>query len=118
MVPSAIQVQFKCNSSAIQVQFKCNSSAIHVQFHNIHHSRLVLKLQYLSIAAMKTRNGSSWASNQPDAQRKKRATAKYKKVDGDKWIIDTSKKGGSVRPSKIGSEERIPFLVIVAGLSL
>ena len=87
------------------MQFKCNSSAIQVQFHNIHHSRLVLKLQYLSIAAMKTRNGSSWASNQPDAQRKKRATAKYKKVDGDKWIIDTSKKGGSVRPIDLGGPQ-------------
>ena len=47
---------------------------------------------------MKPRNGSSWASNQPDAQRKKRATAKYKKVADNKWIIDTSRKHGSVRP--------------------
>ena len=54
---------------------------------------------------MKPRNGSLWASNQPDAQRKKRATAKYKKVDGDKWIIDTSKKGGSVRPIDLGGPQ-------------
>ena len=54
---------------------------------------------------MNTRNGSSWASNQPDAQRKKRATAKYKKVDGDKWIIDTSRKGGSVRPIDLVSQD-------------
>ena len=30
--------------------------------------------------------------------RKRRAAAKYMKTDGDKWIINTSHKLGSVRP--------------------
>ena len=33
-----------------------------------------------------------------DVRRKHRAGLKYKKVEGDKWIIDTGKDRGSVRP--------------------
>ena len=37
--------------------------------------------------------------------RKRRAAAKYKKVDGDRWIIDTSQKVGSVRPIDLVSRD-------------
>ena len=44
--------------------------------------------------------------NKPaEAQRKARAEEKYKKTEGDKWIIDTSKDRGSVRPIDLVSRD-------------
>ena len=37
--------------------------------------------------------------------RKRRAIAKYKKTDGDKWIINTCHKHGSVRPMDLTSRD-------------
>ena len=37
--------------------------------------------------------------------RKRRAIAKYKKTDGDKWIINTCHKHGSVRPIDLTSRD-------------
>ena len=42
----------------------------------------------------------------PTYNRRSRAAAKYKrKYDGDKWIIDTSHKLGSVRPIDLVSRD-------------
>ena len=40
-----------------------------------------------------------------DVRRKHRAGLKYKKVEGDKWIIDTGKDRGSVRPIDLVSRD-------------
>ena len=55
--------------------------------------------------AMSTRDWQNWKANAPGERRKKRAGNKYKKVDGEKWIIDTSKDHGSVRPIDLVSRD-------------
>ena len=54
---------------------------------------------------MSTRDWQNWKANAPSERRKKRARNKYKKVDGEKWIIDTSKDHGSVRPIDLVSRD-------------
>ena len=41
----------------------------------------------------------------PENQRKHRAGLKYKKINDNKWIIDTSKDNGSVRPIDLVSRD-------------
>ena len=46
--------------------------------------------------------GLSWKK---DERRQHRAVLKYKKVEGDKWSIDTSKLRGAVRPIDLVSRD-------------
>ena len=46
--------------------------------------------------------GVSWKK---DERRQHRAALKYKKVEGDKWSIDTSKDRGAVRPIDLVSRD-------------
>ena len=51
------------------------------------------------------RRHDTWLCAVKNYHRKKRAEHKYKKGEGDKWIIDTSKDRGSVRPIDLVSRD-------------